>query len=353
MAKRLVICCDGTWNRADQREPTNVVRIRRAVAERGADGREQRVHYNPGVGTRRWEQVRGGAFGFGLSENVLAVYRFLVETFDPGDELFFFGFSRGAYTARSTVGLVRNCGILRREHAGRIDEAYELYRSKRSADRPRGDDAASFRDRHSHTTRIRFVGAWDTVGSLGIPVPTGRVLGPLARRVNRRWAFHDTELSSHVDAAFHVLAIDEKRGPFEPTIWTPRDDVPGRRREQVWFSGVHSDVGGGLDGRGLADVTLLCMADRARDCGLAFVDDAFRDAVPDACGPLHESRTGPWRLVPPHIRQLGVKDPRCESVAPSVFERRERMPGYLPSNLTRFLERSAESGRTGSTRLRA
>lgn len=351
MPKRLVVCCDGTWNRADQAEPTNVVKVRKAVAPSGADGREQRVHYNPGVGTRRWELLRGGAFGFGLSEDVCSVYRFLAETFEPGDELFFFGFSRGAFTARSAVGLVRNCGVLRREHADKVDEAYDLYRSKRHTDKPGGDGAERFRNAYAHTTPIRFVGAWDTVGSLGIPVPTGTLLAPLARRVNRRWAFHDTELSSHVKAAFHALAIDEKRGPFEPTIWTPRDGAPGQRREQVWFSGVHSDVGGGLARRALADVSLLWMTDRARDCGLGFVDDAFRGAAPDALGPLHESRTGPWRMMRPCVRELGVKDPRCESVAPSALERNERMRDYRPANLLRWLRSRQDSGRTESARL--
>lgn len=353
MSKRLVICCDGTWNDADRAEPTNVVRIKEAVAPSGADGREQRVHYNPGVGTHRWELLRGGAFGFGLSEDVRSVYRFLVETFEPGDSLFFFGFSRGAYTARSTVGMVRNCGILRREHAGKVADAYELYRSKRSPDRPGGPEAEEFRRSYAHATPIHFVGAWDTVGALGIPVPTGTLLRPLARRLNRRWAFHDTELSSHVKAAFHVLAIDETRGPFEPTIWTPPDDAPGQWREQVWFTGVHSDVGGGLAQHALADVTLLWMADRARDCGLAFVKDAFRDAAPDAFGPLHPSRTGMWRLLHPHLRQLGGKDPRCEYLASSALERSEKLPEYLPSNLAQYLAGQENIRQVGSARLDA
>ncbi|MCM2577618.1 DUF2235 domain-containing protein [Streptomyces meridianus] len=351
MSKRLVICCDGTWNRADQPEPTNVVRIKDALAPKGTDGLEQRVHYNPGVGTRRWEMLRGGAFGFGLSEDVRSVYRFLVEAFDPGDELFFFGFSRGAYTARSAVGLVRNCGILRREHSGRVDEAYELYRSKRTADKPRGEEAERFRSSYAHATPVHFVGAWDTVGALGIPVPRGALLAPLARRLNRRWAFHDTELSSHVKAAFQALAIDEKRGPFEPTIWTPRDGAPGQRREQVWFSGVHSDVGGGLARHALADVSLAWMADCARDCGLAFAQDAFRDAAPDPCGPLHASRTGLWRLLRPYVRQLGVKDPACEFAASSALERTEKLSGYRPANLARYLEDPENAGRIRPVRL--
>ena len=120
MSKRLVVCCDGTWNTPDQLAPTNVTKVALAVAPTDSAGHKQLMFYHEGVGTNRWERIWGGAFGFGLSRNVCDTYRFLVQNFEPGDELFFFGFSRGAFTARSTVGLVQNCGILRREHADRL-----------------------------------------------------------------------------------------------------------------------------------------------------------------------------------------------------------------------------------------
>jgi uncharacterized protein (DUF2235 family) len=168
----------------------------------------------PGVGTTRGERIRGGAFGFGLSRDIRDTYRFLVQNFEPGDELFFFGFSRGAFTARSTVGLIRNSGILGREHADRVDEAYALYRSRSSQTHPRSVEAL-FRRSYSHETRIRFIGVWDTVGALGVPLSGLRLLN----LINRRWQFHHTDLSTTVDGAFQALAIDEKRGPFQPTIW--------------------------------------------------------------------------------------------------------------------------------------
>ena len=119
--KRLIVCCDGTWNRADQvvdgvPSPTNVWKLQSALADKDAEGNPQVVCYLEGVGTRRWERIRGGGFGVGLSRNVQQAYRFLFENYEPGDELYFFGFSRGAFTARSTAGLVRNSGILRPEH---------------------------------------------------------------------------------------------------------------------------------------------------------------------------------------------------------------------------------------------
>src|SRR3954451_19845061 len=132
--KRLVICCDGTWNTPDQADgngrpcPTNVTKLAHAVADRDRAGIEQPLFYHVGVGTRPGERLRGGAFGFGLSRDVKAAYRWIVENYDPGDELLLFGFSRGAYTARSTAGLMRNVGVLQPGHAGRIDDAYRLYR---------------------------------------------------------------------------------------------------------------------------------------------------------------------------------------------------------------------------------
>lgn len=348
MVKRLVMCCDGTWNTPDEVKdglpcPTNVVKLALAVAGRSDDGVEQRIFYHPGVGTKRSERVRGGAFGYGLSRNVRETYRFLVENYEPGDELFFFGFSRGAFTARSTAGLVRNSGILKPQHVDRLDQAYALYRSRTA--HPRGVAATLFRRSWSWESRIRFIGVWDTVGALGIPLR-----GPVARLVNRRWAFHDTQLSSHVDNAFQALAIDEQRQPFVATLWQPSAAVD-QRVEQVWFAGVHSDVGGGYADASLADVPLLWMADRARSCGLGFEDDAFDDAVtsrrgpageeiavrPDPMGVLHDSRSGYYKLLPPLHRQIGVTDPAQEYAASSAVLRTEKDPDYAPENLGAYL----------------
>ncbi|WP_448639249.1 DUF2235 domain-containing protein [Geodermatophilus sp. URMC 63] len=352
MPKRLVLCCDGTWNTADQVHggrlcPTNVTKVALGVDREDGDGVEQRVYYQQGVGTKPGERIRGGAFGVGLSRNVKDAYQFLVEHYEPGDELFLFGFSRGAYTARSTVGLVRNCGVLRREHAGRLEEAYDLYRSR--AAHPRDLESQLFRRSYSHEPRIRFLGVWDTVGSLGIPsVGLG-----LARLANHRLEFHDTRLSSAVDAAFQALAVDERRRPFAPTLWD-RASVAGRPDvEQVWFSGDHCDVGGGHPEAELADITLLWMVDRARSCGLAFRDDAYRRRAdgaperfdgrtfpvdPDPLGTLHDSRRWFYRLLRPYARPIGAEDPDSESVASSAVARREDAQArYAPRRLVDYL----------------
>ncbi|CAM4459345.1 hypothetical protein MB901379_02724 [Mycobacterium basiliense] len=360
MSKHLVVCCDGTWNTPDQQKPTNVTKVALAVSQQAPSGREQRTFYHCGVGTRRWERIRGGGFGFGLSRDLRETYRVIVQNFDPGDQLYFFGFSRGAFTARSIVGFIRNCGILRREHIDRLNEAYRLYRSRRPDSNPREIEATLFRRSYSHETRIRFIGVWDTVGSLGIPLDGLR----LVNLFNRRWQFHDTELSGIVDSAFHALAIDEKRGPFRPTLWGPRADAPTDQRiEQVWFTGVHSDVGGGYPEHELSDIALLWMVDRARSCGLAFDHDAFlclpsRDAqappgatsvtartavYPDPLGPLHESRTGVYRLIKPFVRPLGTTDASHEYVASSAGERRAHLPTSAPANLVAYLDNTPQT----------
>jgi uncharacterized protein (DUF2235 family) len=333
--KRLIMCCDGTWNTPDEltngkASPTNVTKMALAIAPSDSTAMEQRVYYHRGVGTTRWEHLRGGAFGYGLSRDVQDVYRFIVRNHEPGDELFFFGFSRGAFTARSTAGLIRNAGILRPGEVSRIDEAYALYRS-RSA-KPRSIEAQLFRKSYSMDTRIRFIGVWDTVGALGIPM-SGL---PWVNAVNRRWQFHDTDLSTTVDSAFQALAIDEKRPPFKPAVWKQQPEAIGQQLEQVWFAGVHSDVGGGYPNSELADIALHWMRDRASSCGLEFLNPEPPLDPRWAYGRLHESDKGIYRLLRPYHRPIGTTDPAHEFVASTAVERHDR-GGYSPPGLVTYL----------------
>ncbi len=351
--KRLVLCCDGTWNTPDQScagTPcqTNVTKVATAVEPADGAGVRQLMYYQPGVGTSPGERLRGGAFGMGLSRGVQEVYRFVVENYEPGDELFFFGFSRGAYMARSAAGLIRNAGILRPQNVSRIGQAYALYRD-RVVD-PKHVESRLFRRSFAHQDRtpVRFLGVWDTVGSLGIPW-SGI---PAIDRLNRPWQFHDTKLSSTVQAAFQALAIDEARRPFAPAIWQQQPYAADQVVEQVWFSGVHSDIGGGYAEAGLSDIALGWMVDRARSCGLAFHEGAFRPSAadeaaaidpdsppfaPDPLGRLHDSRTGLFRLLPAAARTVGAEATAHEYVASSAIERMAADPTYAPVNLTRAL----------------
>jgi uncharacterized protein (DUF2235 family) len=261
--RRLVVCCDGTWKTADDGVVTNVVKLMDLVLPIAPDGTHQIIYYGKGVGTgNRLDRLTGGAFGDGLETNVKDAYRFLVQNYAEGDELYLFGFSRGAFTARSLAGLIRCSWLVRKEHAGHITEAYNVYREKHDdgADKP---SAVAFRTQYSRQVRIKFMGVWDTVGALGVP------LGTLFRGATiRKHGFHDTGLSSYIDNAFHSLAIDEGRYTFEPSLWKSAPK-PGQHVEQRWFAGVHSNVGGGYKEHGLSDYTLRWMADRAVGCDLA------------------------------------------------------------------------------------
>lgn len=354
--KRLVICCDGTWNRPDQVDqgvaaPTNVAKLSLALADDDEAGNPQLLHYQAGVGTRRRERLLGGGFGVGLSRNVQECYRFIVDTYEPGDKLYFFGFSRGAFTARSTVGLVRNAGILRREHRDRIKEAYGLYRNPQKDSEPSGIAAELFRRSYSHPdTFIDFVGVWDTVGALGIPIDGFRP--PL---LSKLWTFHDTTLSRYVLNAFHAVAIDERRLPFKPTLWVKKEDAQDQTLEQVWFAGVHCDVGGGYRSPDLSEIPLLWMADKARACGLAFKTDhlvvktagfapearrAGIEVAPDPGGELHDSRTRFYRLLAAYDRGLAGDegaDVDGGSLASSARTRHDEDGGYRPPGLPEWL----------------
>ena len=363
MRKRLIALCDGTWNRADQPAPTNVFKLREAVDESKDAAVPQHVHYEPGVGTRRWERVRGGALGVGLSHNVRDCYEFLVDSYEPGDELFFFGFSRGAFTARSLAGLVRNSGILRREYKNMVKDAYRLYRSRKPEDAPSERAAEAFRRKYSHPdAEIAFIGVWDTVGALGIPID---VLRP--PMLSRRWTFHDTTLSRFVLNAYHAISIDERRRPFVPTLWVNKVAKDGTVEEppehqtacQVWFAGVHSDVGGGYPDPSLSEIPLLWMADCAKACGLVLkpdhlvvssgsVDEHKRrigiELAPDPCGPTHDSMTFFYRLLMPLDRGLTTRDglPIRASLASSVRIRRDQDRSYTALGLTDWLTGGGE-----------
>lgn len=347
--KRVIVCADGTWNSDDAPAPkhTNVYKLYRALAP-AANGVPQVAYYQDGVGTAgsRLDRLVGGAFGRGLSENVEACYRFVVDSYEPGDELFLFGFSRGAYTARSLAGLVRNAGVLRREHRDRVGEAYALYRDRGADAHPNGSAAREFRRRWAHedVTPIACLGVWDTVGSLGIPTD-----GPLGRHLRDKYSFHDVALSGHVRNAFHALAIDERRKPFAPSLWAVDTPAERQRVEQVWFAGAHSNVGGGYAECGPSDHALRWMLERAGECGLAFRPEAL-EALSDVCdAPLADSMSDLYRKLGEHRRPIGRPQthPRtgapvhtCESVHESVWARMRKSPppdGYGPPNLLDYL----------------
>ncbi|HEY7491116.1 MAG TPA: DUF2235 domain-containing protein [Candidatus Tectomicrobia bacterium] len=344
MSKRLIVCCDGTWNTPDQTDreavtPTNVVKMARAIAAQAPDGTPQIVFYHEGVGTG-WgvERLTGGAFGAGLSKLIQDAYGFLVHNYQEGDELYFFGFSRGAYAVRSAVGLIRNCGILHKLHADRLLEAYTLYRRDDVDAEPDGREAVAFMRNFARPVRIKFIGVWDTVGALGVP---GNILQHL---VGDRWEFHDVKLSKIVENAYHALAIDERRGPFKPALWEQPVPVPNQNLEQVWFAGAHCNVGGGYADCGLSDIAFLWMKEKAAACGLAF-EQAYLERFihPNPLGALRDSKNGAFKFTGEYVRPIGGGKNTRESVHPTVLEcqKMARNPAYEPENLLAYLRAMA------------
>ena len=346
MAKRLVICSDGTWNIPDRQDrgkvrPSNVAKMALAITPRAADGTEQLVFYGKGVGTGPLDRLRGGAFGWGLSKNIQDAYRFIIEHHEPGDEIFLFGFSRGAYTVRSTAGLIRNSGVLKREHRDKVSDAYHLYRRRDDASQPSKVEAQLFRKQFAKEVRITFIGVWDTVGALGIPTGIPWLPGSWLSFINRRWQFHDVKLSSFVDNAYQALAIDEKRPQFMPTLWKQQPHAQHQQMEQVWFAGVHTNIGGGYEDAGLSDITFLWMKDKAEACGLAFDQDYIQQTfVPNHLGELRDSKTGLYALLRDAVRSIGEGYNANEAIHRSAVDRMEQAfnPSYRPTNLLSYLQ---------------
>ena len=334
--KRLVFCSDGTWNRASDRHPTNVLKVSRALTPLSADGARQLVRYDEGVGTDGGllDKLVGGATGAGLSKNVGDAYRFLAQNHEEGDEVFLFGYSRGAYTVRSAVGLIRTCGLLKPEHLHRFDEAYRIYRTGKGADAPA---AQAFRTAYSRSVNVRFLGVWDTVGALGIP----GVLAPLLAWNHR---FHDVKLSSIVKEAYQAVAIDERRLLFQPTLWETKN-VPGQTVEQAWFAGAHSNVGGGHKDSGLSDLALIWMMKRAERAGLTFDGTYLKEILQeDPAGSIDDSSRGLWHYLGVGRRTIGDKDHQPQEVDSSALQRRANESlRYRPPNLEAYLKRHGKA----------
>jgi hypothetical protein len=346
--KRLVICCDGTWNRPDSAHVTNIEKIARTV---DTDAERTDVHqlvlYLSGVGVGYGvDRVLGGAFGLGLFTNVLAGYRFLASNYEAGDEIFIFGFSRGAYTARSLGGMIGKVGLLTRRALveEKLPEAVRRYKGLEATSGSHGQSTDEFKRDFCHAdTRVGFLGVFDTVGALGVP-------GAL----RRRHQFHDVTLSAIVDCARQALAIDETRMKFEPCLWdtVAGGDVDDPRVRQVWFEGAHTDVGGGYAETGLSDTALLWMVAEAADRGLAFDEELLQKYLACGSSPVRHDPSKPmFRLLDLAIRtkirlrtadgrafigrQRRLHRPDCVSVliAEPAVEHFRSGEGYAPDNL--------------------
>ncbi|HEX8327431.1 MAG TPA: DUF2235 domain-containing protein [Hymenobacter sp.] len=310
MSKNLVICCDGTWNSATDEAfgmptPTNVHRLYQACQDRAESQEQQFVWYQPGVGALggRIRRAFEGTTGTGVSANIRRGYTAVARHYEAGDRIFLLGFSRGAFTARSIAGMIQQVGLLVDPTAEAVREAYRYYESKRynpalyapgQYDRP---DPTIHHLLHKPTryVRVHFVGVWDTVSSLGFSFWGWS----FNLRLFFRNGFHDLSPNRITDHVCHALAMDEMRTSFMPTLWeVPPGEPAAGDIEQVWFRGVHSDVGGGYAERDLADIAYRWLAERAISQGLLVRHGAFRDLAPNPAGRIHRSLQGPlWTNI--------------------------------------------------------
>jgi uncharacterized protein (DUF2235 family) len=335
MAKNVVILSDGTGQGASmpKAERTNVWKLWDAT--KAAAPPQQVTFYDEGLGAEhksewwRWAyDLASQATGLGISQNIKDCYTALIEHYEPGDRVFLFGFSRGAFTVRSLGGVLSLCGIPQRDAAGNsprdrqnktgrlalVEEAVEtVYKhyGDNEKEKERIALGAQFRERYqslpvdgSDPPFPYFIGVWDTVRALGIPGSSGVVLW--------RHAFHNATLNACVPYARHALSIDENREIFAPEIWDESGESPEARArgriKQVWFPGVHSDVGGGYRETGLSDLALDWMIKEATAVEHPLIVDMTRLRLkPSHEGIQHDERTGWGRTWTEGTRE-GVLD---------------------------------------------
>ncbi|XDA96911.1 DUF2235 domain-containing protein [Sulfitobacter sp. LCG007] len=386
--KTIALFCDGTWNSPDMTRATHVHRLFEACGS--VDTPEQVVEYFHGVGvpdpdetwggylSRTAKRLGGGAFGWGLNQNIKEAYATLCARYAPGDKVMIFGFSRGAYTARSLAGLIRKGGILAEPTPENVEAVFRLYRRRGGENKPdceeiwqerrrfsplvatSEDDLAARRredprDR-SEIVNIAYMGIWDTVGALGIP----GVLGKAATVWNQRYRFHDTDLSSLVRSARHAVAIDERRRFYEPALWTNLDrykDGPGlnngrtgpdRPYQQAWFVGTHSILGGSAENSAaLSAAPLQWIWEGAEREGLRVRRDVrIPDVDPD---PLFDTEDIDkvfigYRATPGLLAwRTGLER---EALHPSVLKRIREFRGgrYRPGSLAKWLPELSNGG---------
>ena len=260
MPKNIIIFSDGTCQKGGEGYNTNVYKLFNIIEDRTQN---QIAYYDPGVGTN-WRKITGSLSGGGLSKNIIECYSFLFENFEAGDQIYLFGFSRGAATVRSLSAFIHHFGILPKSRPDLIKKAFKIYK-KSSAKRIDANANAFVQKHHTMWTKIKFIGVWDTVSALGFPIKWVAVL--LDNFFSHK--FHNLDLSKSIEFARQALSIDERRKTFHPQIWTPTpEQVEKEIVKQVWFAGVHTDVGGGYENPELSNITLKWFLKEAVSKGL-------------------------------------------------------------------------------------
>ncbi|MEM6372642.1 MAG: DUF2235 domain-containing protein [Pseudomonadota bacterium] len=304
-----VIIIDGTMSTRDAGHETNAGLLADLLGEMGG---EVSLYYEPGLQWSEWRRAGDVLFGRGINRQIRRAYGYLASRYRPGDSIYLFGYSRGAYAVRSLAGVIDRVGLLRAE-AATVRNIRDVYRHYECT--PESDAARLFARKTCHSSvEIEMIGVWDTVKSLGLNMPV------LWRLSAPRHAFHNHQLGHSVKRGFHALARNETRVAYAPVMWRTAQDWAGHL-EQMWFRGTHGDVGGHLTGfhaaRPLSNIPLVWMLEKAAGCGLPLPPDAAARFAQDPAAPSVGTFRGFGRwFVTRKPRPVGL-DP-SERVHPSV-----------------------------------
>lgn len=319
--RNLVVLSDGTGNRGGKSHSTNVWRLFQTLNLHDAPVPQLAI-YDDGVGTEDFRPLKllGGAFGWGLTANVVELYSFLARHYRPGDRIYLFGFSRGAFTVRVLAGLIHRCGLWSRDALLQHPDPERFMRKRIvRAYRSLSDDEVARLQAETallRDVRIRFVGVWDTVDAVGMPIDELKFpleAGPRLLLGRRGYGFHDRQLADTVISARQALSLDDDRGTFHPNVWStphPRGNRQGlcMDLDQVWFAGAHSNVGGGYPKDALAHVSLDWMLGECDALGadrLWLYGDSTRPTADVAATqpPVHahltDDRGHDWTIISP------------------------------------------------------
>jgi len=319
MSKNIVICLDGTWNKqeepeAEVNEETNVRSLYDICLN---NANEQFVYYDQGVGTHWYNRIRGGISGRGLAKNIREAYLKVASHYEEEDKVFLFGFSRGAYTTRSLAGMIYSCGLLPQHKTTKnnVQKIFEIYQKRGKKDR-RQCKATNI------TCPIEMIGVWDTVGALGIPITFFK------KFTERFIQFHNTKLNPEVKSAYHAVAIDEQRESFKATLWDVTKKHEGQTVNQVWFAGVHSDIGGGYSEKHHSDIAFQWMLENAENHGLKLKPNHGYTFSPDISKDIHDS----YKIYfgPKERRVATVSKTYTPKIHVSVKEKLEKCSDYKP-----------------------
>jgi len=324
MSKNIIVFSDGTGQEGGERYNTNIYKLFNMIEDRTP---RQVAFYDAGLGTNWGQRITGSVGGMGFSRNVRQCYQFIFEHFQAGDRIFLFGFSRGAATVRSLSSFIHYFGMLPKSRPELIKKAYKIYKLSKEEERKAKADELVSKNR-TIWTKIRFIGCYDTVAALGLPFKFASAL--LDGLPGFRHRFHNFTLSESIEKAYQALAIDDERKTFHPILWDP-EVLPYQSVKQVWFAGMHTDVGGGYEEQELSDIPLVWLTQQATKHGLFIYRDHKEKVNENANGMMHDSRgtfiTSLYRREP---RSWDITMRGKPIVHQSVLERQKQLATYRP-----------------------